>query len=344
MAYSQTLPRGRSFPALVLIGLVLLIVGGTGTMGTLLALGIVENPFSKKPAANATPSNEGKVPVPISAVAVPAYSAVTRDHLIDLAAKELKVIWLRPEEVIPEMITNPSKIVGRVMMREKKPGFAFTERDFFPIGTKAGITAGIPPGKFSFVLPVEKIPGIADLQPGDRFDIVGSLAVDDKKNSLSNYPKDLVNGHLVVGPNGQPFPPKRAVVRSLVTNGVVLMPPTIRQVPTGTMSAKGATPKTKAVHEITIAIDSDEVAVLADAIKVDASLTCVARSGQVGGNTDTETPIVAPKQNGPTVKVKAIETIVNGKRQVLYFGERGEPLEEPSAEMIPVIPRPIEQE
>jgi len=343
MAYGYSPPRGRSTTTLIVLGLLFLIVGGLGTVGALWGFGIIPNPFGKTTLAG--PSREGMVAVPVSAIDIPSMSKVTRDHLFDKEAKEIKLIYIKPEELRPDMIRDLSQIIGRVMKREKKPGFAFTERDFYPVGTQPGLTAAIPPGKRSFVLPVEKITGIATLQPGDHFDIVGSLAVDDKKNPTGSTPKDLINSAMVVSPTGQPYPPKRSVVRSLVANGLVLTPPTIRLVPTGasTSLAGGAPPKTKPVQEIAIAIDADEVAILADALKVDASLTCVARSGQPNGNTDPEMPIVVPTPNVPTVKIKTIETIVNGKREVLRFGEAGEPLVDAGKELIELAPRGTEK-
>ena len=78
----------------------------------------------------------------------------------------------------PNVITDRSKIIGRVMNHEKGPGYVFTEADFMPVGTRFGVVAGIPPGKRSFTVEASKISGIHGLQLGDRFDLVGTLPVD----------------------------------------------------------------------------------------------------------------------------------------------------------------------
>lgn len=338
MAYGYTPPRGRSTVSLLLVGFVILIVGGVATVGTLWGLGVIPELFGKKAGK---PSHEGMIAVPVSAIDIAATSVVTRDHLIDKEAKELKLIYVKPEELKPEMIRDPAQIIGRVMKRDKKPGYAFTERDFYPVGTQAGITAAIPPNKRSFVFEAEKVKGIAALRPGDRFDIVGAFSLDDKKNSASASPKDLINSAMVVSPTGQLVAPKRAKVHALVSEGIVLTPIVTRQVAVTTASiTAGAQPRTKPVQEITIALDPSEIFALTEALKLDETLICVARSGQPLKEIDRPLPEPSANKNPlPAVTVKAIETIVNGKREVLLFGERGEPLSDEKTEAINVKPR-----
>jgi methyl coenzyme M reductase subunit C len=98
----------------------------------------------------------------------------------------------------------------------------------------------------------------------------------------------------------------------------VVTPASIRQVPiTSTALAPGAQPKTRPVHEITIAVDPDEVGPLTEALALNSHLTCVARSGQPSDVPEKETPVVAT----PEPKVTTIETIVNGKVVLKHFVE-----------------------
>ncbi len=110
--------------------------------------------------------------------------------------------------------------------------------------------------------------------------------------------------------------PKRANVRVLVQNGEVVLPVTIREVPTGAAAAgKNAKMPTKPVQEITIAVDPEEVAVLSEAMVVSANMVCVARSGQPD---DPGASSITPGSD-PGPKLHTMETIAGGKRQTLIF-------------------------
>ena len=333
--YSGKRPSGL---AGLLVPVVLFAVfGGVGLVGTLWATGLVEMPWVKK--AIAAPNREGMVSIPLSTAVIPAYSSVTRDHLYNPEKAEFSFLWLRPEEDDPVLIHDMSKIIGRVLKREKRLGYAFTEADFYPRGTHAGITAGIPPGKRSFVFEAERVRGISDLRPGDHFDIVGSLPITEAPAASSSNTGNLLGADLVVSPASGPVEgkTKRAAVRPLVRDGVTLTAVATRQIPAA-KGARAAQPKT--VTEITIAIDPTEVSVLTEALAVDSSLTCVARTGQPTAEKEAELP-VEPKKGAVAPKVRTIETLVNGKRQVIRFAENGTPIPDPPAEpMSPALPMP----
>jgi hypothetical protein len=95
-----------------------------------------------------------------------------------------------------------------------------------------------------------------------------------------------------------------------VQNGVVLVPATARPLPTATGSQE------KLAHEITVGVESAEVAALTEAFAVGTTLTCVARSGQPSSVPDRDVP-----GKPLDIKVTTIETIVDGKRQVVQFAE-----------------------
>jgi len=320
---------GSSVSTILLYGIPALLVGGAGVVGTLFALGVDMKFWEKKPApAAADRSLEGLVPVPVAGQPIPAYSKVNRDHLADPATKGLAVLNMHPNDIPKEAIRDLSKILGRVLKNDKKPGYVFTERDFYPPGTQAGITAGIPPGKRSFVFEAEKVYGMASLRQGDHFDIISAL-VEEKRPG--NSP--------LFAPGGA-TPPKRARVRPLVQSGVVLTPATIRQVPvTTTALAPGAQPKSKPVQEITIAVDPDEVGPLAESLALHATLTCVARSGQPSDLPDTD---VTVGQSAPDVRVTYIETIVDGKVAMKQFVEPVLPFVPAKPEPAPA-PRPVDR-
>jgi len=325
--------RGRSFGATLFFGVVLLIIGAAGVLGTLYALG-VELPFLSKPAeAIAGPNREGQIPVLVAARPIPANTRVTRDDIFDAKTQSFTVQWLRPQDIRPEMIRDFNLILGRVTKTDKRAGYVFTEKEFHPIGTTPGITAAIPPGKRSFVFEAEKVRGIQSLRPGDHFDVVASQSFDPKNANRTG----------VIGQFGTPTASlvKKANVRPVVQNGVVLTAVQTRQVPYSSSGlTTGTQYKTRPVQEITIAIDPDEVGILSEAMAVEALLTCVARSGQPMAAPE---PAMTATPSTPEQKITFIETIVNGQRQVHSFAEPPTSREEPAAPAPPELapfPRP----
>src|SRR5207244_1222106 len=78
------------------------------------------------------PSTAGLVAIPTAARPIPAYARVTRDYLWDTRKNGLSILYLPPRSVTKEMITSISDVIGRVVSREKPPGYVFTDSDFLP--------------------------------------------------------------------------------------------------------------------------------------------------------------------------------------------------------------------
>jgi Flp pilus assembly protein CpaB len=316
---------------MALFGVLFIVIGLAGTVGTLYAMG-VELPFLSRKATK--PNHEGMVMVPMAVKAIPAYSIVTRDHILDPQTHTIALQPVLPESVRPEMILDAGKIVGRVLRKEKSAGYVFSEKDFYPVGTQPGITAGIPPGKRSFVFEAEKIHGMASLRPGDKFDILATTPHDDKHTIKPTGP---VTGNPLVANGGAPgkAPLRKATVHAVVHSGIVLTPVTTRQVATQSAGlTTGVQTKMKPVQEITIAVDTSEVGPLSEALALDATLTCVARSGQPTDQPETRVEFAPPANDEPLMT--SIETIVNGHRRFMTFPE-------PARPAAPAVPTPREQ-
>jgi hypothetical protein len=267
------------------------------------------------------PAKDELLPIPVAARAIPAYSRITKNQLFDPLIRSITAIYLRAEylDAPPDAIRDMNQIIGRVLRHDKLPGSAFTEADFYPVGTPAGVTAAVPPGKRSFVFEADKIQGIAALRQGDHFDIVSAVLVDDK---LPMTPGTKTISLGVTGTSG-----KRVAVRPVVQNGVVLIPVSPRQIP-----ILGGQPKM--VQEITVAIEPGEVAALTETLAIHTTLTCVARSGQPSGRPEQDVP-----GKPLDVKVTTIETIVGGKRQSTRFTEPVELSPRPAELFIAPTPR-----
>ena len=116
----------------------------------------------------------------VSGREIPAFTKISIDDLWD----PKKDIWAYSdvtEETAEKggILVDARDIIGRVMDHTKPPGYAFTEKDFMPKGTRPGLVAGIPAGKRALRIDVETVNGIIGLQPGDRFDILAAVPVGD---------------------------------------------------------------------------------------------------------------------------------------------------------------------
>jgi hypothetical protein len=256
--------------------------------------------------------------------------------LWDPKNNRVAVIYLQPSQVTGDMLTGLGDIIGRILDHDKAAGYIFTRSDFFPVGTRAGLVAGIPAGKRAMRVDAEKVEGLFGLLPGDRFDLVATLAIDKGANT------NLAAGSGVYGQqlnlqarmlNWQ----KQATVRVIVQNGVVVQPLTTRQVPiTARTLTQGPVTRTKPVQEMVIAVNPNEVVHLTEALAVEAQVACVPRSGRPDDPLDSITPNLQPwvpvsgaiiadstgAAGSSTVPassapITTIETIAGGKRDLV---------------------------
>jgi len=274
-------------PAVATLGLVAVLLGG------LWYAGLLRIPW----LGGAERSLRGLVAVPVSAQRIPRYTRITRDHFWDAQNKRLTVIYLPPAQVPKEMFTDLRQVLGRVLDHDKAQGYAFTESDFLPPGTRPGLVAGIPEGKRAVRVEADKVAGIFGLQPGDRFDLVSALPLDPGRNTMQGfgsvggvYSKQLdMQARLS---NWQ----KQATVRVLVQNGLVVEPMVTRLIPVFARSlTQGAVTRTRPVQELVIAVDPNEVAGLLESLAVDAEISCVPRSGRPEDPLNSRTPGLTPR-------------------------------------------------
>ncbi|MEM7306175.1 MAG: hypothetical protein AAF682_05875 [Planctomycetota bacterium] len=251
------------------------------------AIAAEEDEGSRAPA-------EGKVRVFVSGRTIPAYSKIVRDDLWNASMGDWAISDL-DESMVEDsgILVDVQDIVGRVVGHDKAPGYVFTEKDFLPPGTRPGLSAGVPAGKRALRIEVDKVTGIVGLQPGDRFDVVGAFPVQVANNSsaqgFGGVYADLVGSKPAKAP-------KRARVKVLVQNGVVVSPLHSRQVPIkNTSLTQGTSVRTIPVQEMVIAISPEEAAPLMEALSVEAEITCLARSGHPDDPVDSATPSSDPE-------------------------------------------------
>ena len=298
-------------------------------VATVVVVGAVVGVLNPSIFRSDEPSTAGLIAVPTPAAPIPAYARVRRDHLWNVRTQRLSVVYLPPRAVTNAMLLNIGDIIGRVLESDKAPGYVFTEADFLPKGTREGIVAGIPAGKRAIRISADKVDGLYGLNPGDRFDIMATLPIN--PNGASRQTFNLA------GPYSQEVAlqaqlsnwDKQATVRVIVQSAVIVEPMTTRGVPTFQSSVTdGGATRTRPVQEAVIAIDPDEVALLTEAMAVEAKLTSIPRSGRPDDPLNSTTPDLHPVSPFVTGNsdarfsddsqdsFKVVETIMGQKRSL----------------------------
>ncbi len=246
----------------------------------------------------------GKLAFPAISRPKGAYESLTRDDFINPQTGELNVIWL-PEATAQVASRNMSELIGRVLCRDKQAGMVLTEADLMERGTRPGLVAGIPSGKYAVSIPVSDIPGMEQLRGGDRFDLLVSLPLREDGDQLANSePAALFGG--IKPPSLQVSQlSRRHGVKHLVTDGtlVTLFRGEKRSTsgPTGLTVTPSANTRANAGSDplyAELAVDPDEIGPLTEAISLGTKMTCVLRSGLPGGkdgdamSTDGLVPVI----------------------------------------------------
>lgn len=243
---------------------------------------------------NCPPSIEGLVAVPVSAQYIPAYTSLQREHIWNARKGELSVVLLPPEQVSETMKVHLKELLGRVLARDKAPGYVFTDADFLPLGTRPGLVGGIPPGKRAVRVEAGQVNGLYGLNPGDRFDLLATLPIDPQGTEKSLSVGGAYGPQLALQANLTNWA-KQATVRVLVQNGVLVQPLTTREIPLSMNTlTQGLVVKKKPVQEIVIAVEPEEVAPLTEAMAVKAQITTVPRSGHPEDPKNSQTPESQP--------------------------------------------------
>jgi hypothetical protein len=285
----------------VVVVVAALVVAGLGYAG------VIDLPFFSKPLA----LQHSGIKVPVAARYIQAFTRVGFEHLYDMKTQDVAHTYLSEKEMKESGFLLGDKIIGRVLAHDKAPLKGFTEADFLPEGTREGIVAGVPLGKRSFVVQADQISGVHVLKVGDHVDILATLPVDLEK-SFGHLGKNAMTPALAQSLTSMSGLPKRARVKPLVQDGVMVMALTTREVPLPGAQRNGK-PQTKPVQEVAIAVAPAEVALLTEALAVHAEIFCVAHSGL-----PNDTPSITPgSTNQPQYRV--VETISGSKRDILIF-------------------------
>ncbi len=145
------------------------------------------------------------------------------------------------------------------------------------------MAGGTPEGKRAITLDASKLKGASDLKEGDHVDLLASIPVDMPGAGRASAGR---SGMSVVATPNAALLPKVSIIKPLVEDGVVVMPQRTRYVPiTSSSLTQGTTTRTRPMQEIVLAVEPEEVALLAQAMDLKYEITCVARSGRPAKHT-----------------------------------------------------------
>lgn len=295
--------RGRSSGLGFFFVLLLLVLGAAGALGTIYVLGDMKLPFLGRVEAKDKEKVEdhtGLVRVPLSTRAIAAYTMVEYGSLFDARTQSFSYSWMSPERVKDlGVITDISQLLGRVMARDKQPTYSFTESDFLPKGTHAGPAAGIEPGRRGRYVSTKQVQGLAGLKRGDRFDLMASRPDNSRSDSERGVYVDPSVAETKADAKRWDAPSK-----IIVQNGKIIVP---------LQEGKATGPN---VDEVFISVKEDEIEPLSGAIDLGAKITCLARSGQPGGEDGV---LPEPDAPPPTSGIK----VFNGSKSESAYPKSG---------------------
>ncbi|MEW4528183.1 hypothetical protein [Maioricimonas sp. JC845] len=270
------------------LAFVFIALSGVAAVATLWATGFF--------ATEATVSREGQVAFPALARPVPAFEAVTREDLIDPKTGQLKVMWLSEEQVGRGPLRDLSKILGRVLKRDKQAGYVLTEADFLPRGSRPGVTGGAPPGTMVIAVEAERIRGLEQLRPGDRFAVYSELPRE-LRPSVGKVDVSRLYGGRLAPEAAERQSVLRSGIRAVTEEALLITIQSVNRkqsnsqrpagltVPPG--RAKGTASGTKLAS---VAVPEEDAVAVAQALNGEGSLFVIARSSQPQKTGEDEGP------------------------------------------------------
>lgn len=306
-------------PGLMSVLVIAILVIGAWSTGTWKSL----NPFG----GNSNRARPGTVAVPVSGVAISAYTEITRDHLWDPKAGQMSVVYLPQNEDRTGIATEVGAIIGRVLRRDKPSGYVFTEADFLPKGTRPGLVAGIPAGKRAIRVDVERVLGLQGLQRGDRFDIVSAIPLESGREPFLGRGDEAAKAEFHARLN---YWRKQATINPIAQNAVIVEPAAPRSASTTRSSLlRGQSSSSRTTVEAVVALTPEESVQLTEALAINAQIVCLPRSGRPDDDPSEPLPPQKMRPQPPVQKVPGgtgapavprrvlIETINGTKRQMV---------------------------
>lgn len=212
---------------------------------------------------------------------LPAFTKLTRDHLLTKTGLHTVPVVeqaIQPNGLFRADVDGLTRLLGRVLRREKPVNFAFTERDLLPKGTRPGPSAGIPPGKRGMWIDVTQVQGLADTRSGDYVDLVAATTSDASSkvdtNVLGNLTDPVMRARLTTLASSAKKSPQ-ATSWVVARGALVITPMRSRELGGAKKAAKAPT-----VDEVFLAMTPEDVAKFSQALAQKVTILAAPRSGQ----------------------------------------------------------------
>ena len=245
--------------------------------GALFSFGEAAEASSKKPA----PLGPGMVRVYASPRPLPAFTKITMDQLLDDGRPFTVAVSQKVAEergLFAEGIAL-TRLLGRVLKRDKPIYYALSESDLLPLGTRAGANAGIPPGMRGVWVDVSKVTGLADMRAGDRVDLVAATAETQPSaldtSVLGNVTDTVMKARLTAAASTAQR--GSASAAWVVAREARVIAPTRSRPRPGAAGRRGSA---ATLDEIFLAMDPNDVAQLSKALAQGTTLLAAPRSSQ----------------------------------------------------------------
>jgi len=280
--------------------------------------------------STSTAPRKGMVAVLACPRPLPAFTKITRDHLLtEEGLFTVSVVEPAIEQIGLFRADNQGmqQLLGRVLKREKPIGYAFSARDFLPKGTRPGPNAGIPPGKRGVWVDVSKVQGLADMHAGDLVDLVA--ATSDKEQSkldtsvLGNLADPVMKARLQAAAT-QASKASNSSSWVVARNAKVITP--MRSRPASSSGKKRGAEST--VDEVFLAMTPADVAQFGEALAQKLTLLAAPRSSQPNdqpteildsrpADANTELHKLLLGEGGETGSFGMVEVIQGGERKIV---------------------------
>jgi Flp pilus assembly protein CpaB len=278
-----------------------LVVAAVGVLAILHFSGIYRLPMFTEDDEDSQSARvvlpEGTIMVPAASRNLQAYSQVRGYDLFIASRRTWAEVPLSEDRAeAAGVIRNRKNIIGRVLRRDKPSGRVFTEEDFFPEGTRPGLTAGIPPGKRAVRIEAGRIGGLHGLARGDFVDLIYSFPVETSSDRRDALTVSGARGAELEMQARLSNPEKQSTVRVAARGAMVVEPVSIREMPmTSSTLTQGTVTRSRPVQEVVLAMDPDEAVALTAALEAEAKVVALPLSGRSDDPGDSETPELEPR-------------------------------------------------
>jgi len=211
---------------------------------------------------------------------LPAFHQITSEDFINDDGTQSFVMVAKSSLANSDSFVLPSQSIGKVLRRPKSRARAFHPTDFFPDGTRPGLSAGVPAGMVGNWVECDKVSGLEGLLMGDVVDLMASSTIVPVDPNLTPEERALVETERRLSGLD-----RQAEVRRIVERAIVVQPVMERAVPGSKVGRL----------ECYLAMQPAESTALLAALEVKDQIHAIARSGRVDETGEFQLPEVVPQ-------------------------------------------------